>query len=397
MAKRCAFVLYTAILLCALPLWKFLKAESYLYTYQTLSNGDVLSGLTTLNAGARIGVAASNTDRIIFDSVGTLNGAVAFGGNRTSYPATNASTLVLANDLKLGSTIAFTSQASIEGNGCSLLLTGSMRISNEVEVRGDLTINGGGNTLELDTAGYFKLLRYDNNAGLVLTSTLRLRNMRLVQKSNRFVSCSSDSGQNQGGYGTNQYDMGALIESQTNPDSIPLCQIGTLELENVDLFLGADASFYGYLSVKGRVRIFGPGYNFILTPAYACGGVKAGGLLYVGPGATFWYRGHGRSFFDCEDSSSIFWLDNCTVKVEAGVAADPLYEVFNGWKLSRGTVIFDNRVTINNFTKETTNSFNTAASRSFELGNDGVATETQILLMAGAQVDVGGYLYHNPL
>lgn len=339
---------------CSCPLW----AESYLRSTQTYSDGSAISWNESLTRGAIIG--STNTGAVGCHSVGMVNGTLQFTSDGGGYP--NTARLLLHSDLTLGSTATFSGPATIEGGGHTLRLTGSMVLRRSLAVVGKLTIDGQGNTLELANTGQFKLT-YDN----ARTSTLRIKNTRLL------------------------IGDGMTVTSSTS--ILPSCY-GTLELENVDIYLKGSTAYLGntaFLSMYKTVKILGGGGTIYLAPLVPCLGVAASSTLYVGPNITLDYSvPNGSTFFGCAASSATLYFDGCTVGV--GSSTSDLF----GWELQKGRVIFDNHVVIDNYrTDGIDNFYNTDSSRGLILGNNG-NEEVHVVLTSAAQVEVLGCLVHSP-
>jgi hypothetical protein len=361
-------------------LTRVVHGDGYFQSHQNVADGQLIAGLVTFCNGVSIGNTPSS--KVIFDTVGLVDGPIA-----CAYDAVNTATLVLANDLKLGGRAVFTTPTNIQGNGHSLLMTGDVALHNRLAVQGGLTINGQGNTLELGSGGFFDLVCVDDTRGLVTTSTLRLRNMTLVVNVENSVRNS-------------YFPCGAVknFEAEVEnfrPMPTSLANIGTLELENVQVVLRNNLWLYGYFSLARRVAVHGQGYQCAIAPYVPCQGVAAGSLFYVGPQVEFVYRGRDRTLFPC-DVSSMMWFDGCKIAVVGGSDCDAR-SMSSGWQLQRGTVLFENNIKIKNCVGLENDEPITDAERSFEFGNDGVSLEANLVVWPNAQLDVTGYLYHNPL
>lgn len=354
--------------------------EGYFKTHQQISHGQLVAGHSSFCAGITVGDVPSS--KIFFNTTGLVNGPI-----NSSFDVVNTATLVLLNDLRLGSKAVFTTPSNIQGNGYSLLMSGDMKLNNRLAVLGELVVNGQGNTLEIAPDGFFDLVCLDDTKSLVTTSTLRLRNMTLVINTQDGVRSSYLSG-------GKSMSFEAEVEAAQKMPSALAC-IGTLELENVEIILRNNFWFYGYLSCKGKVRVYGKGYRFGVAPYVPSPGVIQGSLFYVGPNVEFVYRGLGRSFFPC-DKNAMLWFDGCQISVVGGTGEKSLIES-NGWQLSAGNILFQNNIKIKNCARLDGDEPVTDETRSFELGNDGVAAEANLVVWPNAQLDVIGYVYHNPL
>lgn len=334
-------------------------SEQYLRTPQVFTVATPIEKDIFLTNGAIIYPAVGEYVRC--HTLGSIDGTINFPFP-LQYPSSNR--LELYSDLTLGSTATFSGNACIKGNHHSLRLTGSCVIRKEFAVIGDLTIDGGSNVVELADTGQF-LLTYDNG----ITSTLRLKNMTLLVDDAITIAISSDS----------------------TPS-----RLGTLELENVDIVAGGDvasiASGNIFLTLRQLVRLLCRGQGLIeLSITVPCVGISSGSVLYVGPGTNFAITDHGRTFFGCQDHTAMIYFDGCRVSPEMD------YVSLLGWYLQRGTVIFDNNVTVNNyFFTQAGDFYNDNVSRGFVLGNDGV-NEVKVFLTPSAQLDVWGCLVHEPL
>ena len=344
------------IMLWGMPILR--GVEAIYYDPQLLADETVWQGHLYFKNGVNVGNGEASV--VTFHTNGVLDGRINFN---TSGGTASGSRIVLENDLILGSTATLTSPgsaATIESHNASLTLTGSLVLNNKLYVVGDLTINGGGNTLELtDSVGGFYLL-YENS----MSSTLRLKNMNLVVNA-----------------------AGAPIQSHFVNS---VANYGTLELENVSIFIqnGLCRLSTVYLLMRGIVNVYGAKQTFDLYQLQTPSQLQSGSVLHIGPDVIFSVRrlsSHPPQFFKCADATSTIWMDNSTLRV-----------ISPGWQLTNGSLLLDGKVTLENFTDSADYNENNDVSASFEIGNDGV-NEAKVTLLPGAQVEVKGYFYHNPL
>jgi hypothetical protein len=321
--------------------------------------GDLIRGCASLKGGCDLAGGAG----IIFDTIGVLNGSVndSFSG----------AIMVLGGDLTLGSTVSINQGLNIKGYGHSLILTSSLLIPNTKTFKitadggsvgdGDLILNGMGNYIDLQG-----IIEVDAD------TTLTIRNAILG------INASNDTG-------NGQFKI-ALAGGGTT--------VGRLALQNVDIRLsghnlkfeamGGSADHKGEFFIHDNVTVSGYGKTFDYQSACPMF-IAADSMLYFDVGTTFNYApgdgsGTDRSLVRMVDATSVLYLNGCVLNANGGNPCD-------GLQLTKGTVIFDNKVVIDN-------DGNTDVTKSFELG-DGTNPVT-VAVLGGARVEVDGYLYHNP-
>jgi len=82
-----------------------------------------------------------------------------------------------------------------------------------------------------------------------------------------------------------------------------------------------------------------------------------------------------RNLIKMADATSQIYFDECTLQLPD-----------SGWQLTKGSIFFDNKVTVNG---------NTTQANSFELGNGLATGDLNIQLLSGAWLDNFGYIYYN--
>jgi hypothetical protein len=300
---------------------------------QDFSGADSLvKGCASLKGGCNIGARTA-----MFDTSGVLNGPVhanAVGGG-----------IWLRHDLTLGCTAVLITDDTFtfSGGGHTLKLTNSFHVfsGKTLQIASDLNINGRGNHIFLD--------------GTILvdpSTTLTIRNATIIASGGSFT-----------------------VNSQRS----------RLALQNVDLRIENGGSIifddtgFGESFIHDDVIVSGYGTNFTYqasTPLF----IAPDSMLYFDVGTTFLYSNsnNNRDLVRMADATSVLYLNGCTLDASTGS---------DGMLLTKGTIVFDNNVIINNYG-------NTDVAKSVELGDS--TNPVTVNVLAGARVDVNGYLYHNP-
>jgi len=161
MKKR---ILGLLALICSLPLHAAPLDGTSGVVYQpssyTFSDGDLATGFVWLAGGFSIPADASVTFNLPVPVSGSING-------------NDSGRMVLGSDVYLAAGTGLASGLKIDGQGKTVHLQGNLRLpaNKTIEITSSLTIDGGGNKLELNGANF-----YINGTE---PTTLRLKNMHL--------------------------------------------------------------------------------------------------------------------------------------------------------------------------------------------------------------------------
>ena len=303
----------------------------YIFGPYDFSAGDHAIG----RIGFKNGFSIPAGGRVIFDTDG-----VSFG----CLNLNNSGSMELYSDFKLGTTAAFSRSGFIKGNGQSLILTSSLRLSSLQRLKfiGDTIIDGQGNTMILD-----------NGAQLWVDSGVTLTLKNLVLRS-----------------GYNNATFPALnLNSATSKlalDNAVLCLANHMSFTSGKLYLHNDVSITGSSTFSYR----SPSTSYI-TP---------GSTLYVDPGTIFAYvPGSGSSskdLFQMVDGTSRFYLNGCTLKTTS-----------TGMRLMRGQVLFENRVVVDT-------ALDTPNALTFGDGSS-TANNVNVRVLSGSRVEINGMIVDN--
>ena len=257
-------------------------------------------------------------------------------------------TLSLENDLTLGTTasLSLAGDVTINGNGASILLNGDLTIpAQTITIGEDLVINGRGSALNFASgSSTFKI-----NAG----KTLTLKNMVVkgLTGENNFIG------------------SGTLVLQDLSVDLLP----------ETTWTISGGANGAPAVQIKDDVAVVGGGIfayhggRNVTFNSYAS--------LYMDLDTTFSW-GSRKYGLVMTDTSSRLYLNGCTMYAEP---TGP----HNGLRLTKGSVIFDNKVTVNNAT-------NADVTRGLVLGSGNTGEDVSIKVLAGARVGVNGIIHHNP-
>jgi len=256
--------------------------------------------------------------------------------------------LDLDGDVILDSGAYLTSGGIIKGDGNTLVLTSSFVVpaGSRLKITGDTVIDGQGNNFVID-----------QGARLIIdpSVSVTLRNLNWFNDNAApFFEMRADS-------------------SVLTLDTVNLCFDRNFNFTQGRLFIFNDVvatgtSTYVYSSTK---------------PLY----IEPFSMLYFDLATTFSYspyesRPHQateRDLLRLVDRSSQLYFDGCVVNLPDA-----------GMRLTRGTICFDNRVTING------NTVDCDVAHSFELGSGTAAeTDVDIVVLSGAQVNLNGFMFHD--
>jgi len=291
----------------------------------TLKNKEILHGFVAVKNGLVLPLRGEAT----LDIIGKIDKKFDF----------NNGTAVLAGDITLGSAIKLRNSGSISGNGYVVSLSGDIRVNDSISFISDTIIDGHGSSIIFEGDG--NLVINDN-------VQLTLKNLQindLMTKKIIFVGSNS-----------------------------------TLKIQNSTLNLCSDMTFdQGKFIVSGNVDISGP-YKFSLNslqPTRIC----KHSVLTINPEVVLQYNPGGnvlhdvRSLMQMEDKTSTLYCNGCTLDIPS-----------NGLQLTKGRLIFENKVLINNYGNED-------SSKGFVWGDGTIANDLHVLLNAGARLEVDGCIH----
>ena len=333
----------------------------------SLTSGDVMRGFIMFKNGFTI----PDPGTVFYDAEGPVYGNITFGST-----GANTSTLQLGSDLRLGTTGWFAQTsginaidgcpivtAGIGGPGNSILMGGDQTLGFGLTITSSLTIDGCGHTLTVNSSGLFTL---DNRA------TLTLKNMNIITSvPNLFARTASKA--------------------------------GYVGLENVNIYLtqnsalfGDSATSLGMTRIQGLVGIYGPYSATASSTRFdnPCGSkcnilINSGSTLYVGPGVTFDLSGlalPSANKIGMQDSTSVLWLDGCTLTCNVATAGQ------QGLVLSKGTVLLDDKVVISDLNGS--GIANADITKGLIFGDGTTANDIDVRVLGGAYTVLNGCMQY---
>lgn len=335
----------------------------YTFTDNTVIRGHFTfkNGFDTNNCGAR------------WDAEGLVNGPVTIS---------NASSLVLANDLRLGCTATLTGDGaylSFDGLGNKVSLGNDMTLDKGILISSDLTIDGQGHSLTM--GGALDVGRFITTDPAILT----LKNMTL---------CFDNTGAN--------WDC--------------IFRAGSYVLENMKIVVipypngvaalcSSIAAASGTLSIRGNVTIESPVIPFVfcLNDGFGAGdqlnltiNIEKNSTLTIGKN-TLCALCHDSEGSSCTinfaDSTSQLVLDDCQFYTSTvGGGNNSFLAALN---LTKGIVIFKNKVSVFNAICNTASRApyrpaNKDMSKGWILGNGTSQGNVNVRLLGGAYVTLEG-------
>jgi hypothetical protein len=304
---------------------------------------------------------------VTWDADGLVNGLI------TIPPNTAALTLV--NDLRLGSTVAFVSGATINGGGKRIVMGGDIQLDQGIALGSDLTdltIDGNGHTLKVIGVSIL------GNAG-----TLTLKNMTLV------------------------YD-------NTGPTNYYLFRQGNYILENVKIrcvpYSGSYATLFSEISsgvtanltIRGKVVIESPGMPIVVcttainrvmnVPIF----IEKNSSLTIEkntvlalcnqPGPT--------CSISMTDRTSVLHLNGCDFYTSTDGST------LTALNLTKGSLVLENKVRIFNSLVSlggtfTPSGINTDMTKAFILGDGTAANDVDVRVLGAAYATVYGCMKYN--
>ncbi len=327
------------------------STTGYQATARTFADGDKIRGHAMFKAGFTI--PASGT--VTWDGDGIVNGPITFSHLD--------SVLNLTTDLRLGSTASLIGNVStwphycnIIGNGNTIFLGGSLTMA-----VGTLFSTMGENNLVIDGQGH--TFNCPNSFAMGTTGSITLKNMLF----NVY----------------DYYNNGGIING------------GDLILENITI-TGGKTSLTDWTSlanqarsvaIRGRIAVNMPGRRFKLN----CNTlgvniiIEKNSTLYIGKGTileAIKSTDSGSITFTMADETSVLHLDGCD-----------FYTGANGLSLTKGTVIFENKVRI--FNKNYDGASNADMTKALIFGDGTAAGDVNVRVLGGAYVTVDGCIKDN--
>jgi hypothetical protein len=281
----------------------------------------------------------------------------------------SAAVLSLKNDLRLGSTGSLVPAAGgggtacfISGNGNKIIMGCDFSIGadgrKDVRPTTDLTIDGAGHTLTMLGASAFK-----PNSGITIT----LKNMTLV-----FDNALNDE------YGV----FGSWWFATYVLENVTLKFFPRPGLTASVVYVGSAAQA---VVIRGKVAIeaFGMLINLVDQGSGGTITVEKNSTLYIAPGMQLIACNAGAPTFTMLDQTSVLHLNECD-----------FYTGDSGLSLTKGTVVFENRVRI--FNKNYGSGTNTNMANAFIFGDGSSASnDVNVRVLSGAYVTLNGCLKYN--
>ena len=277
--------------------------------------------------------------------LGAINGSTTIAGRSILESPINlqGGTLTLGGDIFLSNQTTIQSSGNFSLQGNAMFFGGDITLPANVAITivSSGVLDGQGNNLSLAPGAILIL-----DAGITLT----LRNMNWLAA------------------GSPQIEMRSATSKLT--------------LQNTAICFDRDYSFtQGQLFIQDDV--FVTGTNKFSYASTGTSYIASHSTLYLDKNTTFSYspgltRHHTlseRNLIKLADQTSELYFDECTLQL-----------LNSGWRLTNGTVFFDNKVTVNG---------NTTQATSFELGNGLAGGDMNVQLLSGAWLDNMGYIYYN--
>ena len=318
---------------------------AYQATAPTFADGDTIRGHAMFKAGFIIPASATVT----WDGDGVVNGPITFSDG--------TSQLNLMTDLRLGGS------GSLSGANCRI-----RGDNNKIILGNDTTMatNGsisavGTNNLVIDGQGHTLNCPSINKMGNI-ASVVTLKNMLF-----------------------NVYDQQQFYG---------ICFYTDYILENIVITGGqlslSDWTTLGWsatsFTIRGRVAVNMPGRRLKLNWNSAVNFIiEKNSTLYIGKGTileAIKSTDSGSITFTMADETSVLHLDGCD-----------FYTGANGLSLTKGTVIFENKVRI--FNKNYDGASNADMTKALIFGNGTAAGDVNVRVLGGAYVTVDGCIKDN--
>jgi len=291
-------------------------------------------------------------DGITINPGATLEVTSGLMGGMLSPISLNGGTLSLKSDFHFSSTTYMVTGGSIKGNGYAIFLGNDFLIPANQSLRFTATtvIEGQGHCLILG-----------NNAQLIVDSKVTLSLRNLILKG---------------------------LQDSTNSIIIMLANDSEISFQNVELACSGDYTFtQGYFLITDDLYITGTS-KLIYESSQPCY-VNEHSTFYFDIGTTFSYvpLSGARNLLNMKDITSVLYLNGCTLQA-------PGNTVNNGLVLTKGILVFENNVILENLNNGAPNS---NINKAVSLG-DGVnaSSDLNVLVLSDAMVCLRGYLDYDP-
>jgi len=344
-------------------------SNAFLYGIKNNSNAiiklnqTVPSGLVTQTSNAvnYLGpIVKANSNAIKFErdhfisvndgkvtALGAINGSTNVAGRSllSSPIDLQGGTLTLGSDMILSNQTTVLSSGNFDLQGNSIIFGGDLTLPANVAIKvvSSGVLDGQGNELKLAVGSKLVV-----DTGITLT----LRNLNWLAA------------------GSPQIEMRSATSKLT--------------LQNTALCFDRDYSFtQGQLFIQDDMFVTGTSkFSYASTGTSY---IASHSLLYFDKNTTFSYSPRvtarhtlsERNLIKLSDNTSEIYFNECTLQLPD-----------SGWQLTKGSIYFDNKVTVNgggSITQE----------KSFELGDGTVAGDMNVQLLSGALLDNLGYIYYN--
>jgi hypothetical protein len=324
------------------------STTGYQATAPTFTNGDKIRGHAMFKKGFTIPESATVT----WDGDGLVEGPITFAGGSSTM-----SKLTLLTDLRLGSSgLLSGAYCEITGNNNKIILGDDATMATNAFISDSI-----GNNLVIDGQGHAFNCPSIYGMGGVL-STITLKNM-IFNVYDQYNDCGI----------LNQYDH--VLENITITGGKPSLSDFTT--------LGWVARSF---TIRGRVALNMPGRRLKLNVyGHVNIVIERNSTLYIGKDTileAIKSTDGGSIRFTMADETSVLHLDGCD-----------FYTGANGLSLTKGTVIFENKVRI--FNKDYDGASNADTSKALIFGDGTVAGDVNVRVLGGAYVTVDGCIKDN--
>ena len=262
----------------------------------------------------------------------------------------NGATMEFFTDIRFSSKTYLVTGGKINAHGHAIFLGGDFYIPDGESLRFT-------SSCIIDGKGHNLILRNDSQLIIDSNVTLTLRNLTLKG-----------------------------LRDTTNSKFLMIDSDSTVAFQNVEIALSGDYTFtQGHLYVTDDLVISGTSkFNYISSQTSY---IREHSSLIIDLSSTFSYEpaSGSRDLIDMRDVTSFICFNGSTLAAPA---------VSNGLLFTKGTVVFDNDVNIENLDSATPNS---NVSKAVTLGDGSNASNNvNTIVGAGATINIEGYLDYNP-